>query len=344
MKFFKSVLLLLLAALLVFAVSCDGEINANGNQGSDQGGNSGSGDSTPDQGASVLSLEQYKKMWKSQRQVTDDGDTYTTIFDSDGNILSYLSEGSEDYSYSREYEYVNGVLRREVRRHSSEGGQYNVSEYDEHGNQTAFRSFNSNDEQTSAREYVNTYDENGKLIRVDEKEYYRLYFYDSKGRPIRIEHHRSSDNKLDSTEKYEYDGEFLFDVDGITLLDFKGTWVEWIIYEESSEAHGYKYVNGDWYDPLGFFMYTDIINPMRNSTVYQYDFERKSWYLIRVFSWNDAKTEYGCVSYDYNETTGIASESGIMTLSFVKNNDESFTLMYNDSSEGYSETGTITLI
>lgn len=341
MKFFKSVLLLLLAALLVFAVSCNGEINANGNQGSDQGGNSGSGDSTPDQGSSVLSLEQYKKMWKSQRTVMDGYTTWTVIFDSDGNILSYTSEG-DGYSRSREYEYINGVLRREVRRHSNDGS-YSVYEYDEHGNQTAYRSFNSNDEQTSANEYVNTYDENGKLTRVDENQSYKLYSYDSNGRPIRIETHRTADNELTNTVRYEYDGEFLFDVNGIELLDFKGTYVRWD--EGDGYRYGYKYVLGDGYDPLGFFLYTDINNPMRNYTAYQYDFERECWYLWYVMSWNDAKTEYSQVEYRYDESTGVGSidnTEGPMTVSFEKNADGSFTMTIRRGTE--TEVGTITLI
>ncbi len=319
MKSQKCFFLFVLTAFLFVAVSCNVDALTNG-------GNQGDADNT----GSGLTIEQYKKMWKSYDEVTENDTTELRV--DDGNIIFY---GDSDQNEANEYK--NGILSKKT--YTWNGGSYTVKEYDEHGNEESETYFNENGEQQYSKTKTNTY-KDGKLTKAESSDgSYELYEYNDKGFLAKEERYSSS-GELQATLTYQYDGVFLIERNGLNPLDFVGTFIQFRDY--GNERKGFKYEASEYcYNAFPFYVYLNEPTTMRNMKYYSYDFDRESWYLSRDSYWNEEKSEYIINNYDYDENTGESSinEDETIIETFKKNDDGTYTLT---SKYGTSETYTST--
>lgn len=172
---------------------------------------------------------------------TELAERYKWKYDKAGSLVEEIYEERYRNSPTQEHYLRFDEKGRKIEEGARENGEilYNyVTEYDEKGNWTRF----------GDTRYINTYNEDGKLIKVteviDSKEsFYETYEYDEKGRLVRKTEYYY-DGEMSSTKEYEYSD------DGRCIKEYKsgaqeGTYNVYELDEKGNCITESSYENGE---------------------------------------------------------------------------------------------------
>ncbi len=161
---------------------------------------------------------------------------YKWKYDKDGNLVEEVWTMSPAQERYYRFDEKGRKIEEGARENGEELYSY-ITEYDEKGNVTRF----------GDTRYINTYNEDGKLIKVTERngqtETYETYEYDENGRLVRNTEYYY-DGEMSSTKEYEYSD------DGRCIKEYKSSAQEgtYNVYELDEKGNCIKessYENGE---------------------------------------------------------------------------------------------------